>query len=377
MTAISYLTNITFDHGAVETLADDLRAFGVSRPLIVTDRGIVAAGLVDRVRACIPNDRDVHVYDGTPTNPTEDAADEALAAYRANGCDGIVAVGGGSSMDLAKAVAILVNHPGPLVQYAMVEGGVARISANLPPVIAIPTTAGTGSEVGRGALITMRDGRKIGLISPHIIPRRAICDPDLTLDLPPGLTAATGMDALTHCIETYISPRVNPPAEAIALDGVDRAVRHLERAVKDGHDKEARWNMMMASMEGAMAFQKGLGAVHSMSHPLGALKEPRLHHGTLNAVIMPTVLRWNHGHVGDKYATLRKVMGLAPGADLADEIAAMNERLRLPPNLRAMGVTDALVPTLSEQALVDHCTPTNPRPTTRGDFERLFAEAMA
>ena len=376
MTFISYLTNITFEHGAVKTLGAEMDALGMKRPLIVTDRGLVAAGLIDAVRGVIPNDKAVTIFDGTPANPTETAAKQALAAYREGGCDGIVAVGGGSSMDLAKAVMLMVEHPGPLDSYAMIRGGVARITANMPPLIAIPTTAGTGSEVGRGAVIVLETGVKTALVSPHLIPRRAICDPDLTLDLPAGLTAATGMDALTHCIETYLSPKVNPPAEAIALDGVSRAVKHLERAVADGHDREARWNMMMASMEGAMAFQKGLGAVHSMSHPLGALPEPRLHHGTLNAVIMPTILRFNHDFVGDKYDTLRRVMGLASNADLPQVIADMNARLKLPRNLREMGVTDAMIPLASEQAEHDHCTPTNPRPVDRSGFETLFAEAM-
>lgn len=376
MTLISYLTNITFDHGAVKTLGSEMEALGMKRPLIVTDKGLVAAGLIDQVRGVIPNDKAVTIFDGTPANPTEAAARQALALYREAGCDGIVAVGGGSSMDLAKAVMLMVEHPGALDDYAMIKGGVAKITAKMPPLIAVPTTAGTGSEVGRGAVIVMDSGVKTALVSPHLIPKRAICDPDLTLDLPAGLTAATGMDALTHCIETYLSPKVNPPAEAIALDGVSRAVRHLERAVADGHDREARWNMMMASMEGAMAFQKGLGAVHSMSHPLGALPSPRLHHGTLNAVIMPTILRFNHDFVGDKYDTLRKVMGLTSNADLPLTIADMNARLRLPENLRAMGVTEAMIPVAAEQAEHDHCTPTNPRPVDRAGFEALFAEAM-
>lgn len=376
MTQISYLTNITFEHGALKTLGAELDALGVKRPLIVTDRGVVAAGLLDLVRGVVPNDKAVTIFEDTPANPTEAAARQALAAYRAGDCDGIVAVGGGSPMDLAKAVMLMVEHPGPLETYAMIRGGVPRITAAMPPLIAIPTTAGTGSEVGRGAVIVLEDGVKTALVSGHLIPKRAICDPDLTLGLPAGLTAATGMDALSHCIETFLSPKVNPPAEAIALDGASRAIRHLERAVADGSDRKARWEMMMASMEGAMAFQKGLGAVHSMSHPLGALPSPRLHHGTLNAVIMPTVLRFNESAVGDKYDTLRRVMGLDAGADLAQAITDLNARLKLPRNLREMGVTEAMLPIAAEQAEFDHCTPTNPRPVDRAGFETLFAEAM-
>jgi alcohol dehydrogenase class IV len=342
----------------------------------VTDRGVVAAGIAGRVLALIPQSDDLPRFEETPSNPTEAAVMQALDRYRQGKCDGVVAVGGGSSMDLAKAVALLATHPGPLAQYAMSLGGLAKITPAVAPVIAIPTTAGTGSEVGRGALVTLDDGRKLGFVSPNLIPRRAICDPELTLGLPPLLTAATGMDAMTHCIETFLSPRVNPPADAIALDGAERAIRWIERATTHGLDREARWNMMMASMEGAMAFQKGLGAVHGMSHPLGAIKEMGLHHGTLNAVILPTVLRYNAEHVGDKYALLRRVLGLPEGADLARFVEDLNARLGLPPNLRAMGVTEAMIPHLAEQAVIDHSTPTNPRPVGRDEYAMLYREAL-
>src|SRR5207247_4295021 len=185
----------------------------------------------------------------------------------------------------------------------------------------IPTTAGTGSEVGRAAMINVAC-RKLDFMSPHLFPARALCDPALTVDLPPFLTAATGMDALTHCLETYLSPLVNPPAEAIALDGVRRAARWIERATTDGHDREARWNMVMASTEGALTFQKGLGAVHAMAHPLGALEGLPLHHGTLNAVLLPAVLRFNEPAAPEKLAQLRQVVG-AEG-DLGSWVADIN-----------------------------------------------------
>jgi hypothetical protein len=318
----------------------------------------------------------VSVYDGTPENPTEAAVTDALRLFREQGCDGLIGVGGGSPLDLAKAVRLLATHPGPLTQYALAEGGVARIGPNLAPMIAIPTTAGTGSEVGRGALITLADGRKLGVISPHLIPDVAICDPELTLGLPRGITAGTGMDAIAHCIETFCSPLVNPPAEAIALDGLGRASHHIERVCADGNDREARWQMMMAAMEGAMAFQKGLGAVHAMSHPLGSLQTPRLHHGTLNAVVLPAVLRFNHGQLGDKLTRMAQVMGLATGSDVADAIQALNARLGLPPGLRAMGVTPEILPAMAEHATKDHCTNTNPRAASAADYLALFQAAM-
>ena len=199
----------------------------------------------------------------------------------------------------------MANHEGNVVDYSVNEGGTGKIKETVP-TIAIPTTSGTGSEVSLGAVIIMNDGRKLILASDHLVPNGAICDPELTLGLPPVLTAGAGMDALTHCIEAVLSPLDDPPAEAIGLDGVERIIRKesLVRACEDGQDKDARWNMMMASTEGAMAFSKGLGAVHSMSHAVGADQELRLHHGTLNGVILPTILIFNKDYVGDKYASL-------------------------------------------------------------------------
>ncbi len=377
MALITYLTRIQFDFGAIKLLPDEMKLAGIARPLLVTDKGVAAAGIAGRVAAAM-SPAPVGVFDATPSNPTERATKAALEIYRAQGCDGIVAVGGGSSMDLAKAVALMATHPGELAQYMAIEGGAARITARAAPVIAGPTTAGTGSEVGRGAVVILEDGRKLALISPHLIPRLALCDPELTLGLPPGLTAATGMDALAHCVETFLAPAVNPPAEAIALDGAMRIAGHLERAVRDGADREARWNMMMASMEGAMAFQKGLGAVHALSHPLGAIQPLNPHHGTLNAVVMPAVLRFNAGvnGIGWKYDRLRQAMGLAAGADLADHVARLNARLGLPAGLRAMGVDEAMFAQVIPHALKDHTAATNPRPLTEESVAALLREAM-
>lgn len=377
MALIGYLTQIEFGSGALSTLPSSLAQLGVSRPLVVTDKGIVQAGLMDVLMRSLGDAvDDVTLFDATPSNPTEDAVEQALELFRESRCDGLVAFGGGSSIDLAKGVSLLATHPGPLQDYALILGGLERITPAVAPLIAVPTTAGTGSEVGRGALITLRDQRKLGFISPHLIPKRALCDPDLTIGLPPMLTAATGMDALTHCIETYLSPRVNPPADAIALDGAARAWSWIETAVAQGANVEARWHMMMASLQGALAFQKGLGAVHSMSHPLGGVKGLSLHHGTLNAVLLPSVLRFNKDHARDKFAKLNAVMGLADEADLATEIAQLNERIGLPRSLQAMGVPRDLLPLMVAGAMADHSTATNPRPLTESDFSRLLEDGF-
>jgi alcohol dehydrogenase class IV len=376
MALIQYLTRIQFEAGAIRLLGEELAALGVSRPLIVTDKGIVAAGIIERVLATGGIAADTAIFDGTPENPTEAAAHLAVAVFRDAGCDSVVAVGGGSAIDLAKAVSLLVTHPAPLAQYASILGGLSKITAAKPPVIAVPTTAGTGSEVGRAALLTLEDGRKLGFISPFIIPSVALCDPELTLGLPRYLTAATGMDTVTHCIETFLSPRYNPVAESIAIDGLARAAKWLRRATEHGDDLEARTEMMMAALQGGLTFQKGLGAVHSLSHPLGGLKALRLHHGTLNAVLLPAVLRFNKSVAGAKYETLAVAMGLAPDADLAVEIARFSQELGLPATLSAMRVGADCFDAIAEGAVKDHSTATNPRPADAADFRRLLEESL-
>ncbi|SEA03343.1 iron-containing alcohol dehydrogenase [Acidovorax soli] len=378
MAMINYVTEIRFGADSAAELAQVCQTLGFKKPLFITDKGVVAAGLIERILAVndLPH---FHVFDGTPSNPTEAAAREGVASFHEAGCDGIIAVGGGSSIDLAKAVAVSARHPGPLRQFALIEGGLARITAATVPVVAIPTTAGTGSEVGRGAIIILDDGRKVGIISPYVIPKVALCDPTLTVGLPPGLTAATGMDAVAHCIETFLAPSFNPPAEGIALDGLRRAWKNIETAFHEPSDIEARTNMMSASLQGALAFQKGLGCVHSLSHSLGGI-DPRLHHGTLNAVLLPAVVRFNRAAEtvvrDEKIDRLAQAMGLPAHASVEDAIQDMSRRLRLPAGLGAMGVTADLTPRIVTGALADHSHKTNPREASADDYARLVEAAM-
>ncbi|KTR03137.1 4-hydroxybutyrate dehydrogenase [Aureimonas ureilytica] len=369
MALITYLTRIEFDEGAIARLPALLEGLGVRRPLIVTDRGLVATGLVERVLTLF--DAAPTVFPDTPANPTEEAVEAAFALYGREGCDGIVGLGGGSSIDLAKAVRLLSGHAGPLAQYTAVEGGAAKIHGRICPLIAVPTTSGTGSEVGRASVIITAEGRKLGIVSPHMLPSVALCDPELTYGLPPKLTAATGMDALSHCLETYMAPSVNPPADAIALDGLKRGFGAIRRAVRDGADRQARWEMMMCALEGAMAFQKGLGAVHALTHPLGAVRELNLHHGTLNAVLTPAVLRFNRPAIGGKWDVLADILGGAPDEVMAD----LSRDIGLPSGLDEMGVTEAMMERVSGEALKDHCHGTNPRVPTREEYRELLNQS--
>lgn len=375
MAILTYLTTTHFDFGAIAVLPKELDRLGVRRPLVATERGVRAAGLLDSALDVVPGGRNFAVFDDTPPNPTEAAALAAFETYRANACDGVIGLGGGSSMDLGKAVALLAGSGGPLERYDPMAGGARKID-RVAPVIAIPTTSGTGSEVSVGFVIVMNDGRKLTFASPKMIPSVAICDPELTLGLPAALTAATGMDAVTHCIEAILSPVVNPPAEGIGYDGLRRAWHTIETAVRDGTDRDARWNMMMASTEGALAFVKGLGAVHAMSHAAGRLPDLKLHHGTLNAVILPTVLRYNVGAALEKYHRMAEAMALGRGADLAKAVERRNAAIGLPNGLRAMGVTEAMLPELVTHAVADLSSRTNPRPVDATTYGELFRAAF-
>ncbi len=374
---LNFFNKPHFENGSLKKISEVLKAHGIKKPLICTDPGLASIGMTDKIRNLLSNELSPTFYEETPANPTEKAVDEALEAYKTNDCDGVIGFGGGSSMDLGKAVALMANHEGNVIDYSLNKGGFTKIKKTVP-MIAIPTTSGTGSEVSVGSVIIMNDGRKLILASEHLRPDAAICDPELTVGLPPILTAGAGMDALTHCIEAIMSPINDPPAEAVGLDGIEKIVcdESLINACKDGQDLDARWNMMMASTEGAMAFSKGLGAVHSMSHAIGANQELRLHHGTLNGVILPTVIRFNKDHVGNKLPRILKAMGKSESADLADEIEKFNEKIGLPSGLKEMGVTEEMIPELVEHSITDPSNVTTPKLPSPEEWEQLFLDAM-
>ena len=382
MAFIQYITQIHLDFGVISKLREECERTGMRKPLIVTDAGVRAAGVLDRALAAL-GDHPCAVFDQTPSNPTEAAVRAAVALLKKEGCDGLIGVGGGSSLDLAKGVCIAATHEGPLKTYATIEGGSPRITERVLPFIAVPTTAGTGSEVARGAIVIVDDGRKLGFHSWFLVPKTAICDPELTLGLPPMLTAATGMDAIAHCMETFMAPAVNPPADGIGLDGLARGWGHIARATTNGGDREARWNMMSASMQGALAFQKGLGCVHSLSHSLGGVN-PRLHHGTLNALFLPAVVRFNAAAPSiqneQRLQRMAQAMGLgacdAGGDAIADAIRAMNDRLGLPAGLGALGLSADLFERVIDGAMADHCHKTNPRIATRDDYRDILDASM-
>jgi 4-hydroxybutyrate dehydrogenase len=392
MSQILYLTNIQIAFGVLSTLKAECEKSSIHRPLIVTDQGVKAVGILQKALDAL-HGMPVAVFDQTPSNPTEAAVRAAVAIYHANQCDGLIAVGGGSSIDCAKGVAIAATHEGALKTYATIEGGSPKITTAVSPLIAIPTTAGTGSEVARGAIVIVDDGRKLGFHSWHLVPKAALLDPELTMGLPPMLTAATGMDAIAHCMETFMSAAFNPPADGIALDGLTRGWAYIEKATYHGQDRDARMNMMSASMQGAMAFQKGLGCVHSLSHSLGGVN-PKLHHGTLNAMFLPAVVRFN-AHAESvqhdkRMQRLAYAMGLGDvgGADasakssiaaaeaVAQAITAMNAKLGLPKGLAAMGVERAWFDKIIEGAMADHCHKTNPRIATAQEYREMLESSM-
>lgn len=380
----SFPTKILFGPGVVDQVADAARALRMRRPLLVTDPGIVESGLLERVRTPLHRAGvGQSVFAEVEGNPTEASVFPGVDLYKTDHCDGIIAVGGGSSLDAGKAIRLKATHRLPLEDYDDLKNGGDRITAELPPFIAIATTSGTGSEVGRSTVITLKaTGRKTVIFSPYLMPNVAIEDPELTLGLPPHLTAATGMDALTHNLEAYVSKGYHPMCDGIALRGLGMVNRHLRTAVHDGRNLEARSEMMAASMMGAVAFQKGLGTVHSLAHPLSTVAG--LHHGLTNAILLPHVMRFNLPAVRERLVDIAAALGVdtrgLPPDEAANAAIAAIERLNadigIPARLRDAGVKAEMIPVMVPKAMEDGCHQSNPRPTTAEDMEGLYRAAF-
>jgi alcohol dehydrogenase class IV len=363
----SFPNTILFGPGAVARLPQELDKRGMRRPLIVTDAGLERTPLMDRIRQLVPG---APVYSAVDPNPTEKNVLDGVGVYRDCACDSVIGLGGGSPLDAAKAIRLKVTHPLDLAEYDDNIGGDAKISSNVPPYIAIATTAGTGSEVGRSTVITIaKTNRKTVVFSPHLIPSLAIDDPELTVNMPPHITAGTGMDAFTHNVEAYLSKGVHPMCDAIAISGAKIASDNLPRVMSDPKDIEARGNMMMAAIMGAVAFQKGLGATHSLAHPLSS--EFGMHHGTTNAVLLPHVLEFNSAVSAQQLADLRRQFG----ADPIERVHELNRISGIAGKLRDHGIPEEALPALAAKAIEDGCHLLNPRPCTEADLLSLYRAA--
>jgi alcohol dehydrogenase class IV len=371
----SFPTAIHFGAGARKQVASTLREAGCSRPLIVTDRALAALPVLAEFRAQLGG-LDEAVFDGVFGNPTARQAMAGAAAFKAHRADSVIGFGGGAALDVAKVVGLMAVHDGDVLEYAWDHPQVRAIDRPLPYFVALPTTAGTGSEVGRSSVISEDDTHvKRVIFSPRLLAKAVFADPELTLGLPPAVTAATGMDALTHNIESYLSPAYHPLCDGIALEGARIAARALPTAVHTPGDIGARSDMLMASMMGAIAFQKDLGAVHSCAHALGAVCD--LHHGLANALMIDTVLAWNREAVPQKFDELAHVCGLAGGgAAFVPWLKRLKADIGITGGLAPRGVKAQQLPRLVELATADICHQTNPRPCTAADFERFFSEAM-
>jgi alcohol dehydrogenase class IV len=380
----AFPTTIHFGPGARKLVGEHLAGRGVKRPLIVTDRGIAPLPLlkafVDELSGL-----DVAVYSDIWGNPVRSQVENGVAAFKSHRADAIIGLGGGAAVDVAKAIALMTNHPGDILEYAWDHPHVRPIERELPYLVALPTTAGTGSEVGRSSVISddKTHIKKI-VFSPALLAKAVFADPELTLDLPPNITAATGMDALTHNVESYLSPAYHPLCDGIALEGTRIAAKSLHTAVREPHNLEARSDMLMASMMGAIAFQKDVGAVHSCAHALSTVAD--LHHGLANGIMIDHVMRFNLPAATAKMAELAHVVGVAKQSEessaraFIDWLTALKRELAIPARLGACAakrpVTRADIPALVDVAIEDTCHQTNPRPCTRADFERIFDEAM-
>jgi alcohol dehydrogenase class IV len=367
----SFPTTVVFGAGALSALPDHVKRASGRRALLVADPGVTKAGLSERVKHVLDGAGiATHVFDKVDPNPVEQNVVDGVNAFKAHGADIVVSVGGGAPLDTGKLIALKVNHERPLHEYDDAIGGDVHITPSVPPIINVPTTAGTGSEVGRSGVVTLAaTGRKTVIFSPYLMAKAAILDPELTVTMPGRVTAATGFDALTHCIEAYLSIGDHPMADGIALMGVELCAKHLPRAVEAGSDLVARGAMMKAAMMGAVAFQKGLGVCHSLAHPLSS--EKNMHHGLANALCLPAVVDFNNGVVPERVERLRRITDLT-ATSLAGALRTLRERVGLPNGLAAVGVTKNDIPKLADKAMEDACHRSNPRPCERTDMLKLY-----
>jgi len=378
LSRFAFPTPIHFGPGARKLIAAHLREQGLKKPLIVTDRALAALPVAAEFRSHLQG-LDVAVFDGVFGNPSCAQVMAGAAAFKAHGADCVIAFGGGAALDVGKVVALMAVHDGDVLEYVWDHPQVRPIVNALPHVVAVPTTSGTGSEVGRSSVVSENDSHvKRTVFSPAILARAVFADPELTLALPAAVTAATGMDALTHNIESYLSPAYHPLCDGIALEGLRIGARALLTAVKEPANLQARGDMMMSSMMGAIAFQKDLGSVHACAHALGAVAD--LHHGLANALMIDTVLAWNHEAVPQKFDELARVCEAAGvsggGFAFVTWLKHLKAQIGITGGLAAHGVTEAMLPRLVPLAAKDFTGGTNPRPATEADYERLFRQAM-
>lgn len=374
----SYPTAVKFGAGRIRELADHCKAVGMKRPLLVTDKALsalpITAAALDILDAAGLGRA---VFSDVDPNPNEQNMEAGLAAYRAGGHDGVVCFGGGSALDLGKMIALMVDQPVPVWDLEDIGDWWTRANpATIAPIIAVPTTAGTGSEVGRAGVLTNSATHKKKIIfHPKLLPSVTICDPELTVGMPRFITAGTGMDAFAHCLEAYSSPFFHPMSQGIALEGMRLVNEYLPRAYATPDDLEARAQMMAAAAMGAVAFQKGLGAIHSLSHPIGAVYNT--HHGTTNAVVMPMVLDFNRPAIEDRIARAADYLGIKGGFDgFRARVMDLRAELSIPDNLTAMGVQRDRLDELTEMALEDPSCGGNPIEMTRDNTRALFDACM-
>ena len=374
-----YPTRVWFGAGRIHELPAACAELGMHRPLLVTDPGLAALSMLsDALRSCREAGLPCEMFSDVRGNPVLDNVEAGLAIYREGNHDGIIAFGGGSAMDAAKAIALMVGQHRPLWDFEDREDWWTRADPDgIAPVVAVPTTAGTGSEVGRAAVITdPADHTKKVIFHPKMLPGIVIADPGLTVGLPPTVTAATGMDALSHNLEAFLSPVYHPMADGIAVEGIRLIHRWLPVAHAEGDNITARSHMLVASSMGATAFQKGLGAMHSLSHPCGAVLDT--HHGLTNAVVMPYVLAFNRPAVEEKLARLARLLAL-PGEGpqaVLDWVLALRRQLGIPHTLAELGVTEGHVARLAAMAVVDPTAPTNPVPLSEANLSELYHRAI-